>query len=85
MPDYSLCRQAECPKAAQCCRFLGVAGYHQSYFQPKFTREGCDFFWDVKHGAPFKLMLDRLTRKKKVRPIAETHVRNHGLPYKEEE
>ena len=86
MPDYALCRQKECPRASECCRFLGVAGAHQSYFQPKYGSAGCEFFWDVKHGAPFKLMMDRPTKNDREKRFEETHhVKPHGLPYKEEE
>lgn len=59
MPDFSLCRQHECPKRNDCARYLGVAGRYQSYIAPRWDENGCNLFWDTKWDVPFKLMKDR--------------------------
>lgn len=56
MPDYSMCAQSGCPKADKCARFLAEPNpYRQSYFAPVFGENGCNEFWDVREGVPFKL------------------------------
>lgn len=56
MPDFTLCVFEARPKAHKCVRFLGIKdSYFQSIYIGDFDDDGCNLFWDVANGAPFKL------------------------------
>ena len=56
MPDYTLCKESRCPKAMNCCRFLGVPDEYQTILlAPEFDENGCQSYWPLEEGAPFQL------------------------------
>jgi len=58
MPDITMCKDSECPKAQKCYRFKATpTPYWQSYFaespRPNVLMDGeawCGYFWPVKGG-----------------------------------
>lgn len=52
MPDISMCKNKECPKATQCYRFMAVPNRYQSWadFQYVTTPDGtvdCEYYWPL--------------------------------------
>ena len=53
MPDISMCKEKDCPKARDCYRFRAIPTRgRQSYFlfEEDYDRENCEYHWPLKEG-----------------------------------
>jgi len=57
MPDISMCKRHDCPKAKQCYRFTAKPSEWQSYISPQVIGDQCEYFWP-NAGYRYKEMSD---------------------------